>query len=192
MMNKSPHILFGVIFMLNSCCACSQAETGVPGINGITGFLDSLSFHSEKKFIFIDKSNYRLYLMMDTIVLKDYPVVFGFNPVDDKLKEGDGCTPEGVFKIQSQYPHQSWNKFLWIDYPNASSWQKHKDALRSGKIPEGSAIGGEIGIHGVAENADDLISNKTNWTWGCISLKNEDINELYKEVAKGTYVIIRK
>lgn len=51
--------------------------------------------------------------------------------------------------------------------------------------PEPATIGGEIGIHGVPANKSYIITQRQNWTWGCISLKNEDINEMYPYVFKG-------
>lgn len=140
--------------------------------------------------IVIDKSDYTLKVYHKEKFLKSYPVVLGFNPADDKRKEGDGCTPEGTFGIRSMYSHRSWTYFIWIDYPTADSWKKHKKAKADGKIPADATIGGEIGIHGVPEGADYLIDDKVNWTLGCISLKTADIKELYAAVNKNTVVKI--
>jgi murein L,D-transpeptidase YafK len=146
---------------------------------------DSLTFK-------IDKSEYKLSVLYKETLLKEYPVVFGGNPTDDKLMEGDQCTPEGSFKIISKYPHKSWSKFIWIDYPNKNSWKKHNRAKKEGKIPQEAKIGGEIGIHGVPGNTDFLINTKNNWTLGCISLKNADINEIYPYFNKSTIIEIQK
>ena len=127
----------------------------------------------------IDKSDYTLSVYHKTKHLVTYPCVFGFNAVDDKHQEGDGCTPEGIFRIRSKYPHGSWSYFIWIDYPNKESWRRFNSRLADGTIEKGATIGGEIGIHGVPKNSAGLIANKQNWTWGCISLNNEDIDELY-------------
>ena len=140
--------------------------------------------------ILIEKSQYRLTLYYQNRPIKFYPVVFGGNPQEDKLKEGDFRTPEGVFKIRDLYPHGDWSKFIWIDYPNQNSWRKHLQAKKEGKIPYFSRIGSEIGIHGVPANSDSLIDERNNWTWGCISLKNKDIDELYSIVTRGTMVMI--
>lgn len=142
-----------------------------------------------KVLILIEKSKYQLTVLYDNQPVKTYPVVFGPNPVDDKLQEGDGRTPEGEFKIQDLYPHPSWSKFIWLNYPTPDSWKKHNQARREGKLSSQSTIGGEIGIHGVPED-DSLIEQKTNWTTGCISLKNKDVNELYSISKKGTVVRI--
>lgn len=143
-----------------------------------------------KTSILIEKSKYRLTVYYDRQPLKSYPVVFGSNPVDDKLKEGDSRTPEGKLKIKDLYPHQAWSKFIWLDYPNKYSWRKHFQAKINGKINWNDSIGSEIGIHGTPR--DGLIEERRNWTLGCISLKNKDVDELYQIVQKGTEVEIIK
>lgn len=142
--------------------------------------------------ILIDKSDYILSLYSDTLLIKQYPVVLGGNPVDDKLYSGDGCTPEGNFKILAKYPHKEWSRFLMIDYPNMESLAKHSNAKAKGIIPPESTPGGEIGIHGVYQEMDVIINIGQNWTAGCISLKNRDIQELYEYVKVGAKVVIRK
>jgi len=53
-------------------------------------------------------------------------------------------------------------------------------------------IGGEIGIHGVPHGMDFIIDMKYNWTLGCISMKNKDIDEIYPYITKATIIEIRK
>jgi len=145
---------------------------------------------SELKVV-IDKSDYTLSVFHKDKHLITYPCVFGFNAIDDKSREGDGCTPEGTFKIRSMYAHKSWSYFIWIDYPNATSWERFKKRKAEGKIPSNATIGGEVGIHGVPDGRDDLIDQKTNWTLGCISLKTSDITDLYKYIGKTTLLVIK-
>ena len=140
----------------------------------------------------IDKGDYTLQIFTSDTLVKTYPVVFGGNPVDDKLRQGDQCTPEGVFKMRAKYPHKSWSKFIWIDYPTTASWQKHRQAKKDGLIPQHAKIGGEIGVHGVPEGKDFTIDRRINWTLGCISLKNEDINEIYPFFNDKTTIVIQK
>ena len=140
--------------------------------------------------ILIEKSLYRLTIYYENKAIKSYPVVFGENPVGDKLQEGDMKTPEGIFKVRDLYPHDSWSKFIWLDYPNQNSWSKHLEAKKLGKIKMSASIGGEIGIHGVPENSNLLIDYRNNWTWGCISLKNKDVDEIYFVIQTGTIVKI--
>ncbi len=140
--------------------------------------------------ILIEKSKYRLTLYYRQQPIKSYRVVFGQNPVGNKTKEGDYKTPEGIFKIRDLYPHPSWSKFLWLDYPNSTSWRKHFDAKLNGKIGLLDSVGSEVGIHGVDRNSESFIDKKFNWTWGCISLKNRAIDEIYSVVRVGTIVEI--
>ncbi len=142
--------------------------------------------------ILIDKSEYKLCVRVDSVVLKEYPVVFGTTENKDKLMQGDKCTPEGHFKIISKYPHKSWSKFIWLNYPNEESWKKHNAAIISGKIPKDADIGGEVGIHGVPKGMDYMIDAGYNWTLGCISMKNRDVDEIYPYISKSTSIEIIK
>ncbi|MEO1449217.1 MAG: L,D-transpeptidase [Bacteroidota bacterium] len=141
-------------------------------------------------YLKVSKADYTMEVWSDSLMLHRYSVVFGGNAADDKLREGDKCTPEGRFRIQSKYPHDQWSYFLWIDYPTEDSWTKHKAAKEAGVIPADASIGGEIGIHGVPEGYDYAIDARQNWTLGCVSLKTEDIAELYEIVREGTVVWI--
>jgi murein L,D-transpeptidase YafK len=141
--------------------------------------------------ILIHKSSRKLEVYHDDSLLITYDCVLGFNPVDDKHMEGDGCTPEGEFKIRSMYAHSSWKYFIWIDYPNQDSWAKFKRRKSEGEIPSSATIGGEIGIHGVPNDSDSLIDEGIDWTLGCISLRNDDVTDLYKCINKSTIIHIQ-
>lgn len=140
--------------------------------------------------ILIEKSQRRLTIYQDKRAVKVYPIVLGKHPKGDKFIEGDLRTPEGIFYLKDLYPHNEWSKFLWLDYPNVTSWRKHFAAKQTGKIPWYKPIGREVGIHGVPKNSDKLIDAKVNWTWGCISLKTADVDEVYQVSRSGTLVEI--
>lgn len=122
--------------------------------------------------------------------LKTFPVVLGNDPLNDKLCQGDTCTPEGVYRVRAKYPHPRWDSFIWLDYPNTKNWLKFSRAKKAGKIPPEANIGGEVGIHGT----EDPLRNLTgvNWTKGCISLLNNDLQEIYPLVNNKTLVVITK
>ncbi len=183
-------LYFFLFFFILSCYA--QEEQKKDTDISLSHTIDSLKIDKNTISILIDKSEFRLYVKSDKRIIKEYPVVFGKNPVDDKLMQGDRCTPEGTFHILSKYPHKEWSKFIWIDYPNKNSWKKHKDAKEAGRIPRDAQIGGEVGIHGVPKGMDFLIDTKYNWTLGCISLKNKDVDEIYPFITKNTLIEIRK
>lgn len=111
--------------------------------------------------------------------LKIWPCVLGEVPVGDKHMQGDRRTPEGTFTFRDKYPHRQWHKFVWVDYPNEESWKRFKERKRSGTIPADARIGGEIGIHGVPTGMDHWIEQGSDWTWGCIALRNDDLDEIY-------------
>lgn len=143
-------------------------------------------------YILIDKSDYELNIYDSEGWYATYPVVFGNNSLADKKMEGDRNTPEGTFKIVSKRIHDKWHRFLAIDYPNKESWEKFYWRKSRSEIPASAKIGGGIGIHGTWPHEDFQIDRYRNWTLGCISMKNEDVEEIYRFVIPGTKVIIRR
>ncbi len=138
----------------------------------------------------IEKSRFVLTVLYDGKPLKSYSVVLGTNPVDDKLREGDNCTPEGDFKIvELRSPHK-WSRFMLLNYPTAASWARFQAARKRRDLPAKATIGGAIGIHGVPKGFDSAIDAHENWTAGCIALKTADINEIYSVCRRGTVVKI--
>lgn len=148
------------------------------------------NIQQEKISILVEKSKYRLTVFYNLKPIKSYPVVFGSKPTGDKLFEGDRKTPEGIYYIRDLYAHPHWSKFMWLDYPTAQSWREHFQAKLAGELNWLLPIGGQVGIHGVPDRQDTLIDRRSNWTWGCISLKNSDVNEIYQFAKIGTLVEI--
>ena len=109
--------------------------------------------------------------------LKTYPVVLGNDPYNDKLCQGDTCTPEGVYRVRAKYPHSKWDAFIWLDYPNTQNWLKFAQAKKAGRLPPDADIGGQVGIHGTEDPSRNL--SGINWTKGCVSLQNQDLEEIY-------------
>jgi len=142
--------------------------------------------------ILIDKTDYELSVYDDKGWYATYPVVFGNNSLADKKMEGDKNTPEGKFTITAKRVHDKWCRFLSIDYPTAESREKFNLRKQRGEIPANARIGGGIGIHGTWPHEDPVIDRYRNWTLGCISMKNEDVKELYNFTQAGTRVTIRR
>ncbi|HVG42854.1 MAG TPA: L,D-transpeptidase [Chitinophagaceae bacterium] len=142
--------------------------------------------------IVVDKSDYELTVYDAKGWFATYPVVFGTNTLEDKKYEGDRNTPEGTFKIVNKKPHPKWDKFMLLDYPNAESLAKFNMRKQRGEIPKNARPGGGVGIHGTWPNDDNIIDRYTNWTLGCISLKNVDVDDLYSYVPHGTPVTIKR
>lgn len=122
--------------------------------------------------------------------LKTYSVVLGNDPLNDKLCQGDTCTPEGVYRVRAKYPHSKWDYFIWLDYPNTQNWLKFGRAKQAGRLAPDADIGGQVGIHGTEDPLKNL--SGTNWTKGCVSLMNKDLQEIYPLVNDKTLVVIKK
>jgi len=185
-------LLYFILSLLINACVFSQKDDYYNYDIPLSKLLDSLEMNSDDIQLLIDKSDYKLSVLFEDKIIKEYPVVFGGNAKDDKLMEGDQCTPEGIFHMNSKYPHKDWSKFIWLDYPTNDSWKKHNKAKSEGMIPKDAKIGGEIGIHGVPDGFDIAIDLHQNWTLGCVSLKNKDINEIYPYINKETIIKIQK
>jgi murein L,D-transpeptidase YafK len=145
-----------------------------------------------KVSIVIDKSDYELSVYDDKGWYATYPVVFGNNSLADKKMQGDKNTPEGTFHIWTKRVHDKWCRFMALDYPNKESYEKFRQRKERGEIPANASIGGDIGIHGTWPHDDYMIDRYKNWTLGCISMKNDDVIEVYSFTNPGTTVTIRK
>jgi murein L,D-transpeptidase YafK len=142
--------------------------------------------------VIIIKSNYELKVFDQDGWYGTYPVVFGSKSLDDKMMEGDRRTPEGTYHIASKRPHEKWDKMMLIDFPTKSDLDKFNQRKAQGLIPKSAKIGGGIAIHGTWPHDEMAVDLFQNWTNGCISLKNDDVDELYDMLPVGTTVEILK
>lgn len=194
-------ILAAIVFVLsNGVTSCNTPESiteieVVTELKGKNQTLDDLvkenGIKIEELSVLIDKSDYILSFIHADTVVKEYPVVLGYNPEGDKMQEGDYKTPEGTFGVRSKYGHKNWKYFIWIDYPNEESWSKFKKRKADGIIGKDAKIGGEVGIHGTPEGMDNMIPEKTNWTYGCISLTRKDVAEIYPFFHEKIKIVIK-
>ncbi|KMK50975.1 protein erfk [[Actinobacillus] muris] len=118
-------------------------------------------------------------------LVKIYPIALGFNPIGHKQFEGDGKTPEGIYRINERNPRSAYHKNLGVSYPNA---QDTAYAQSQGKSP-----GGLIKIHGLPNGRGDIgkLHLLKDWTHGCIAVTNEEIDELYRTVIHNAVIDIR-
>jgi murein L,D-transpeptidase YafK len=129
--------------------------------------------------IAVYKTQRQMFLMNDDKVLANYKIDLGFAPRGDKNFEGDGRTPEGRYTIDRRNPNSSYHLSLGISYPNAADIEA---ARAAGKSP-----GGDIFIHG----ASGVFGTRgKDWTAGCISVSNPEIERIYAMVRNGTVVDI--
>src|ERR1700691_4295717 len=151
-------------------------------------FMDPLNWS-----VTIYKKRHQLIVYYKSRMFKTYHAVFGrsFEP-GTKLWEGDRRTPEGVYAIIEKHPSRRWDWFLTLNYPNDIDRQRCEQMRDDGELPKEDGhpvgVGGRIGIHGTDE--PELNRGDINWTTGCISVDDEDVEELKRILPKGTLVII--
>ncbi|MBL7951720.1 MAG: L,D-transpeptidase [Flavobacteriales bacterium] len=162
------------------------------GTPSLKALVDSAGLDPSTFKFHVDKSDRRFTVRSGSRVLRTFPCVLGEVPVGDKFRQGDRKTPEGTFTFRSKRIHAKWHKFIWVDYPNAESWRRFRERQRSGEVASTADIGGEIGIHGVPDGMDHWIDMGQDWTWGCIALKNKDVDEIYPYItpARTTITIV--
>ena len=131
--------------------------------------------------VVVYKESRAMYLLHHKKVLKRYDIELGFEPNGDKKVSGDGKTPEGHYLIDRRNPDSKFHLSLGIDYPRKKDIA---EARALGKDP-----GGDIFIHG---QGNLLTLLRPDWTWGCIAVTDEEIEEVYAMVQNGTPISIYK
>ena len=133
--------------------------------------------------ILVEKSARRMTVWQKHGPSKIFDIALGFAPDGTKSREGDGRTPEGIFRIDRLNRQSKYHLSLGIDYPQ----KQHRDAARRA----GHSPGGDIMIHGQPNQIPDGYKVKGDWTAGCIAVTNPEIEEIFAHAAIGTEVEIR-
>jgi murein L,D-transpeptidase YafK len=126
----------------------------------------------------VHKAARKMYLLHNDKVLKSYNISLGFSPRGHKQVEGDGKTPEGTYFIDRRNPNSEFHLSLGISYPNQADRER---AAAMGKAP-----GGDIFIHGWSRKP----VRQRDWTAGCISVKDREMEMIYAMVKDGTVIHI--
>jgi len=121
--------------------------------------------------------------------IRSYPAVFGQGGTP-KLREGDRRTPIGLYSIIAKRPNPQWRYFFLLDYPSASDVYRHEEAKAAGELDGRADIGGSVGIHGT--DKPDKNARGVDWTWGCVSVDNDAIEDLNRLLPLGTPVSIEQ
>ena len=110
---------------------------------------------------------------------------------------GDGKTPEGEFYVFAKNARSKFYLSLGLSYPNIKAAERGlKDEIISREEydaileaikekrtpPQKTALGGEIYIHGGGI--------ETDWTKGCIALRNGEMKEIFELISVGAKVKI--
>lgn len=135
-------------------------------------------------YILVNKTEKKMYLLSNGYKVKEYNVVFGGNPIGHKEQEGDEKTPEGQYILDYKKVDSSFYKAIHISYPN--------DADVSNAKAKGINPGGAIMIHGQKNGLGRLswLTQRVNWTNGCIAVTNMEMDEIWGIVKIGTPIEI--
>jgi murein L,D-transpeptidase YafK len=150
---------------------------------------------NERVFVLVDKTCGRLDVYYSGRRVRSYDAVFGGGGLGTKRYEGDRRTPIGLYAIVYKRWHPRWSRFLLLDYPNPDDVARYRQDIERGWVPErgdgsSAGIGSQIGIHG--SDKPELNAAHVNWTHGCVSIANADVEDLYRLVPEGTFVLIRE
>ena len=145
----------------------------------------------------IFKEPHRLELWSGGKLVKTYAVALGDRGLADKRRRGDHLTPEGRFYICNRNAWSAFHLFLGLSYPHEAAadhglrtgliTRNQREAIlraqRSGSQPNwNTPLGGAVGIHGGGSSSD--------WTWGCVAVENDEVEELWTACPLGTPVIV--
>ncbi len=133
----------------------------------------------EVTMVYVNKSARRMHLLHHDTALSSYDINLGFAPEGHKQFEGDGKTPEGTYRIDRRNPNSDFHLSLGISYPNVKDVEV---ARAMNKSP-----GGDIFIHGQRHPRKP---DGKDWTWGCIAVTNDEIEEIYAMVADETLIVL--
>jgi murein L,D-transpeptidase YafK len=134
----------------------------------------------EVTFVLVNKGRRRMHLLHNETLLESYDINLGFAPVGHKQFEGDGRTPEGLYRIDRRNPKSKFYLSLGISYPNVNDVAAAKAM--------GKTAGGDIFIHG---QKDPRKQDSKDWTWGCIAVKNKEMEQIYSMVRTGTLIMLQ-
>jgi murein L,D-transpeptidase YafK len=147
-------------------------------------WVDEIAAESREKgtpAIVVSKIDRRLTIYKHGRPFKTYEIGIGRNGLSDKLLAGDGATPEGSYRVIKKLSRSRYRKALLLNYPNGEDRKEFLRLKKMGLIPKRAGMGGLIEIHG---------GGKEGMTYGCVSLENRHMDEVFELVQSGTPVAI--
>lgn len=146
--------------------------------------LPAMASHIIIDKVLVDKAARQLQLLSAGEVIKTYHIALGGNPVGHKRQQGDERTPSGTYTLDYKNEKSKFYRSIHISYPNAT------DKARAKSL--GVNAGGDIMIHGQKNGLGHLaaITQKRDWTEGCIAVTNNEMDEIMAAVKIGTPIEI--
>jgi len=145
----------------------------------------TIIFAQYADFVLVKKSQRKLYLYSNGVVIGSFNIELGGNIHGAKTQEGDKKTPEGLYNLDYKNIRSRFYRSIHISYPNK------KDIENAKKL--GVKPGGEIMIHGQVPkkgNAMLWFQSVGNWTAGCIALSNSDMDKVWSLIKVPTPIKI--
>ncbi len=135
--------------------------------------------------VLVMKGERRMQIMSGDSVLKDYSIALGGSPVGHKQREGDGRTPEGRYVLDWRNGNSGYHRSIHVSYPGEADTERARSA--------GEDPGGMIMIHGQRNYFGWLspVTQRFDWTNGCIAVTNAEMDEIWDLVENGTPIEIR-
>ena len=135
--------------------------------------------------VLVEKGQRRLTLLRDGVIIGQWRIALGGDPIGHKRREGDGRTPEGHYVLDWRNPDSCCYKSLHVSYPNAAD--------QAAAAARGEDPGGLIMIHGQVNGRGMLgwLNQYRDHTHGCIAVRNGPMEIIWRAVDDGTPIEIR-
>jgi murein L,D-transpeptidase YafK len=135
--------------------------------------------------IIVSKQQRRLSLLSGGKEVRSYTTALGGQPLGPKTRQGDHRTPEGIYVLDSRNPNSHFYKAFHISYPGSKDISAAKKA--------GVNPGGDIMLHGLPREYTWVGKAHVlhDWTDGCIAVRNDEMDEIWKLVRVGPPIEIK-
>jgi murein L,D-transpeptidase YafK len=148
-------------------------------------------------YIVVHKSARNLALCNSGTLVANYQAGLGFAPTGDKVQEGDGKTPEGVFYAANLLPNSSYYKAFLLSYPDSADaarglssgliTQAQKTAIDTAQAnctipPQTTQLGSYVEVHGRGGTSD--------WTLGCVAIADTGIDALWAAIELNDTIVV--
>jgi L,D-transpeptidase catalytic domain len=164
----------------------------------------------EAALLLVSSRERKLRLRLEGRHAGDFEVGFG-QEEGRKRQQHDLRTPLGMYYVVEKSrgpfaePYGSFYGGHWIkvNYPNAydAAWARHQGLLTKNATRDitaewwkrrptlqGTALGGGIGFHGWADDWD--LDGPRRLSWGCVVMRNADIERVFDRIPIGAMVVI--
>ena len=148
-------------------------------------------------YVVARKSKRNVALCKSGALVKNLRSGLGDAPVGDKVKQGDGRTPEGVFYVPRLIPDSAYHKAFLLSYPTPEDAQRgvasqlitaaQRTQIESAHAacvepPQSTALGGDLELQGNGSSED--------WTRGSIALDDAAVDLVWSAIGVGDTIVV--